>query len=130
MCASSCPTSAIYLNRADQNCLSSCSYQNVSGGAIICESSSDSINCPFFSTTDNVTFSCVKTCPLYYYNRLCYSSCPADHPFATSAGNLSCTLCSSGLYIIANGVAQCISTCTLPLSNTSTIDGVSSIYLC
>ena len=47
-CSTLCP-SGTYLNRADQNCVSSCSYRNASqtSGNNVCETPANATNCPF-----------------------------------------------------------------------------------
>ena len=72
-CESTCTiatgTSGLFINRAEQLCLTSCQYVNTSTinsiSYSICELTSDSTNCPWYSYLDASAFTCHLTCSTF-----------------------------------------------------------------
>ena len=101
-------SSPLFVSRSTGNCISSCSYVNVTTinttSVQICETSGSG-TCPFYQALNGTAFTCLLSCSSYSVGSQCYSSCPGATPLVASAVNLTCTgYCPNNIYGL-NGTA-------------------------
>jgi hypothetical protein len=111
LCTTTC--AGLFLNRADQNCIASCSYVNstLTGGNTVCETAANLTNCPYYTYLNSSAYTCMSTCDYLLTGQTC---CNTSTPLVASAGSLPCLAsCTSNIYWLNGTINQCNATCEL-----------------